>query len=351
MYARGLQIIPVSADRFVLKRGIYELLLTGRGARRLVEPLIGMLDGSSTRDEIVAAFPADQRADVAQLIDAMARRGLIVASPAADGSDRDDGALERAFFENFPAAAPAARQRLQGACVLVVGVNLISRALVRALLECGVGRVILVDDPVLDNFLSPFVRAADDEWKSGEDKRLWRTPRLPDIRDATLICAASDFGEADVLLDINRLAVEEGKCYLPVWMADLIGYVGPLVHPHDTACLRCYRLRADSNDEHYGVRRAIREFATSDESARPGAGLLAPMASMTGEIAALEVVKSLVDFAPSNVVGRQIEMNLVSFGAAVRRVLKVPRCPDCSDQILRSPRALTIGPQIANRDA
>jgi bacteriocin biosynthesis cyclodehydratase domain-containing protein len=351
MYARSLQIIPVSADRFVLKRGIYELLLTGRGVRRLVEPLIGMLDGSATRDEIVAAFPADQREDVAHLIDAMVRRGLIVMSPAADRDNRDEGALERAFFENFPVAAPAARQRLQSACVLVVGVNLISRALVSGLLECGVGQVILVDDPVLNNFLSPFVRAAEDDWKASEDKRLLRAPRLPDIRDATLVCAASDFGEADVLLDINRLSVEEGKRYLPVWVADLIGYVGPLVHPHDTACLRCYRLRADSNDEHYAIRRAIREFATSDESARAGAGLLTPMASMTGEIAALEVVKSLVDFVPSNIIGRQIEMNLVSFGASVRRVLKVPRCPDCSDQALRSPRALTIGPQIAHRDA
>jgi bacteriocin biosynthesis cyclodehydratase domain-containing protein len=351
MYAKGLQIIPVSADRFVLKRGIHELLLAGPGVRGVVEPLVGMLDGSSTRDEIVAMFPADRRADVAHLIDTMVRRGLIDASPAPVETDDDDGALERAFFQNFPAAGAAARDTLQSTCVLVVGVNLVSRALVRALLECGVGRVVLADDPVLDNFLSPLVRAAEDAWGNGTDERLVRRHGLPELADAALVCATSDFGEADVLLDVNRMAIEQGTCYLPAWVADLIGYVGPLVHPHDTACLRCYRLRADSNDEHYRVRRAVRDFVTVEESARPGAGLLSPMASMVGEIAAMEAINALVEFAPSNVIGRQIQMNLVSFGASVRRVLKVPRCPDCSDQTLRSPRALTVGPQIASRNA
>ena len=83
----------------------------------------------------------------------------------------------------------------------------------------------------------------------------------------------------------------------------------------------------------------------------PGAGLLSPMAAMVGAIAAMEVVKSLVAFVPSNVTGRQVQINLVSFGASVRRVLKVPRCPDCSELTRRSPRAITVGPQIANRTA
>jgi molybdopterin-synthase adenylyltransferase len=352
MYVKGLQIIPVAGDQFVLKRGIYELLLTGSAVRSIVEPLVGMLDGTPTYEEILAMFPADSRPDVARLIDAMVARRLILSSPAPDEEDAEEGALERAFFQNFATAGAAARQTLQSACVLVAGENLVSRALVRGLLESGVGRVVLVPDPALDNFVSPLARAGDGAWGTGAEGRFVRGPQLRDrdgVADATIVVATSDLGEADVLLDVNRMAIEQDRRYLAAWVADLIGYVGPLVYPRETACLRCYRLRADSNDEQHRVRHAIREFITVEQGARVGAGLLAPMASIVGEIAAMEVVKSLVGFAPSNVTGRQIQINLVSFGASVRRVLKVPRCPDCSEQTLRSPRALTVGPQIANR--
>jgi bacteriocin biosynthesis cyclodehydratase domain-containing protein len=350
MYAKGLQIIPVSADQFVLKRGVHELLLTGSGVRRIVEPLLGMLDGASTREEILEMFPADSRGDIAQLLTAMVRRGLILESPAPVDMDADEGALERAFFQNFP-VADAALNTLRSASVLVVGVNLVSRALVRGLLESGVGRVVLANDPVLDNFLSPLARAGEHAWGIRAPDRLVRIAAMPDRADLKLICATSDFGEADALFEINRMAVDDGVPYLPAWIADLIGHIGPLVYPRETACLRCYRLRADSNDEQYQVKRAIRGFVTVDEGARAAAGLLSPMASIVGEVAAMEVVKSLVEFAPSNVTGRQIQMNLVSFGAAVRRVLKIPRCPDCSEQTRHSPRAITVGPQIANRSA
>ena len=354
MYAKGLQIIPVSGDQFVLKRGIHELLLTGPGVRRIVEPLIGVLDGGRTREDILEMFPGDVRQSVGDLLDAMVRRGLIMAAPAAVERGGDDHVLERAFFGNFQSSQFDAFEVLRSARVLVAGVNLVSRGLVRGLLDSGVGQVVLVDDPVLDNFVSPLARAGEENWDIGGPDRVVRMPAMPErgaLAGITLLCATSDFGEADALFEINRLAIGLGKTYLPAWIADLIGYVGPLVYPRETACLRCYRLRADSNDEQYAVRRAIREFVTSEENARPGAGLLSPMAAMVGAIAAMEVVKSLVAFVPSNVTGRQVQINLVSFGASVRRVLKVPRCPDCSELTRRSPRAITVGPQIANRTA
>ena len=55
------------------------------------------------------------------------------------------------------------------------------------------------------------------------------------------------------------------------------------------------------------------------------------MTGVVGEIAAMELAKSVGSFAPADAAGRVIEINLVSFGAVSRRVLKVPRCPECGE--------------------
>lgn len=352
MNGKGLQLIPVAEDRFVLKRGIRSVLLHGAGARRLVEPLLTLLDGSRGREEIANAFPGDLRADVDQLLDVLLQRGLIFEQvPEAEPEDQGEDHLERAFFENFAPSATPALEALAAATVVVVGLNLISRSLVQGLLESGVGRVVLCAHPVLDNFIYPtaWTRLLETSpWSDRLDRRL-DMPPLDELEEAALLCATCDFGEAEALLEINRLALGLGRPFLPAWIDELLGYAGPLNHPHETACLRCYRLRADSNDPDYSAKRSIRAFVTSDEEARGGTGLLPPMPTALGAVAAMEVGKFLARYAPGEVVGRQIRLNLVSFQSTVRRILKVPRCPECSEQTRRAPQALTLGPQIAHR--
>lgn len=351
MYGKGLQLIPVAEDRFVLKRGIRSVLLRGADARKLVEPLLGMLAGGRGREEITSAFPGDLRTEVDQLLDVLVQRGLIFeGTPEPVPEDDGETQLEQAFFENFAASAAPALDALAAATVVVVGLNLISRSLVQGLLESGVGRVVLAAHPVLDNFIYPTAWTRVLETSPWSD-RLDRRPEMPrdELADAALICATCDFGEAEALLEVNRLALEAGRPFLPVWLDELLGYVGPLNHPYETACLRCYRLRADSNDDDYAVKRTIRAFMTSEEEARGGAGLLTPMPTALGAVAAMEIGKSLARYAPGDAVGRQIRVNLVSFQSTVRRVLKVPRCPECSEQTRRAPQALTLGPQIAHR--
>ena len=197
----------------------------------------------------------------------------------------------------------------------VLGEGLVARALVEQLTACGVGRV-----------------------DAGGR-----------VAEATLVCAAGDAGESAALMDANRLALEKDVPFLPAWIAELVGYVGPLTEPFDTACLRCYQLRAESNSPHPDVARALRESRAARPGARDGSGLLPPMAAAVGAIAAMEAVKRLAAFAPPDATGHVVEINLVSFTSYVRRVLKLPRCPECSDVMRRGPVALTRGPQVPGR--
>lgn len=346
MNARGVQIIRLAPDRFVLKRGVHELVVTGAAAGTAIEPLLALLDGTRAREEIVRSFPGDLRGDVDELISALLLRGMISPRAETESATDDEEGLQAAFYRNFGAHGLRAPERLKDAEVIVVGVNLITRTLARGLLECGVGRVILVDHPVLSDHLSS-------RWLSPLREQvtvLDALPGEPVLRQASLLCAVSQYGEAEALLQVNRLAIQHERPFLPVWITEMVGSVGPLNHPRETACLRCYRLRADSNDSKYETSRAIRAHMSADPEAAHSVGLLPPIAGAVGEIAAMEVIKFLGGFLPTDAVGRIIQINLMSFSSAVRRVLKVPRCPDCSDQNRRAPMALWRGPQITQRE-
>jgi bacteriocin biosynthesis cyclodehydratase domain-containing protein len=129
-----------------------------------------------------------------------------------------------------------------------------------------------------------------------------------------------------------------------------VGYVGPLTEPYETACLRCYQLRVESNSTHPEVLRALRDAREDRGPVPDAAGLLPPMAAAIGAVAAMEVVKRLSGVAASDAVGRVVELNLVSFASHVRRVLKLPRCPECSGVTRRGAVALAVGPQIPGRE-
>lgn len=345
--AKDLQFIRISEGRAVLKRGTQELLLSGPAVTTVVEPVLELLDGSRSRQEIVEAFPADLRPEVESLLRGLTGRRLITGEAEPQEARSGIESLGRAFFWNFGERGEAGPEKLHAARVLVVGANLITRSLVRSLLEIGVGGVTVAAHPVLDNHLIPFAEAPPAGADAGERlKRLDAPPPEDALGEFSLLCATCDFGEAEALLEVNRLGLRQEKPFLPVWLADLRGHVGPLNHPFETACLRCYRVRADSHDAHHDVSRAVRLHVNADPAARAGAGLLPPMAGILGEIAAMEIAKFLADFMPSDAVGRQIEINLVSFSSAVRRVLKIPRCPECSDAMRRAPAALTVGPAI-----
>ncbi len=325
-----IHVVPISDDQVAVKSGVREVLIKGPGIRRVAESVVPLLDGECTRAEILDGLDEPSREQADKLIESLTARGFV------GDAGRDD--TQQDFYANFPATADAPAC-LAAASVAVFGHTYAARSLVRGLLEVGVGDVLVVaTGPV-----GPV-----DAWPSDDD-RLRVTADHPsddEVGRLSVLCATHDFGPPDVLLDTARLALRSRVPFLPVWLSDMVGHVGPLTHPFDTACLRCYLLRTDSNNPRYPVSTAIRERLAELPDAARSTGMLPPMAGVLGEIAAVEVVKLLTGFAPNDTVAHAVEINLVSFQTAVRRVLKVPRCPDCGEVSVRGPRVLTVGPQI-----
>lgn len=347
MRANELHVIRLSGDRVVLKRGVTEVLVGGAEIEETLDRLLALLGEGTDPEQVVDALPEDARSDALRLITVMRDRRLL--GEPGDDVVSNGRSLEARFYDCFGLTHEVASKSLQAASVVVFGANLISQSLVANLSAAGVGTVTLAVHPQLDD---EFV---DRRWLEDVERgqREVGAVRVVDgdvdehtLATSALVCATSDLGEPGSFEDLNRRALAAGTLFLPAWVASLVGYVGPLVHPFDTACYRCYRLRADANDPHHTVNAAIRKHETMHPAGRASPGFLPPMARAVGEISSMEALKTLTQVAPSDVAGRLIEINLVSFESIVHRVLKVPRCPDCSDVMRRAGVATATGPQI-----
>jgi len=355
--ALGLQVVPLGDDEVALRRGPRQSVLRGADVRSIIEPVVGLLDGRRTVGDVVASFAGPQQPQVDQLLRLLVNKRFVEpGGPALPDATGIGDQPACAFFASLGLDPTVATAALASAQVVLVGRNHISKAIASGLESVGLTSIVVVDDPVLSSLPVQAAAAPVNGHRAGPaDESQQRPSRsLADVLDpaearSTIVVATCDGGEVDTLLDVNRSALERGVRSLSAWLADLVGFVGPLVQPHETACLRCYRLRAAANDPSFRVTRALGTALTSDDAARRANPFLGPMASVVGNIAAMELVKAITSCAPLDTAGAVVEVNLVSFRSTVRRVLKVPRCPDCSSVVHAGPRAVLAGPQIPNR--
>jgi thiazole/oxazole-forming peptide maturase SagC family component len=141
------------------------------------------------------------------------------------------------------------------------------------------------------------------------------------------LVATSDFGGMHLLRSWNEFCVLHRRTFLPVLLQDMIGYVGPLVIPGETACFECFRLRRNTHLPDPQSRQLIEAVAFEGQRT---AGFLPPMASLLGDVAAIELLKLMTLAPPLWRVGTVIEVNLMAPDMSARGVLKLPRCPVCT---------------------
>jgi bacteriocin biosynthesis cyclodehydratase domain-containing protein len=299
--ARGMRIARLGSDEAVAKKGLAEVRCRFPGVADVLERVAELADGCISEDVLVESFPPRIKSEVELLVRGLRARGFF--EQAEDHT--------RSFWSSVGTLAPNASARLSEASALVIGNGPLADSTTSALVACGVGHV-----------------------DTGSD--------APKTGNCDLWCAAVEEPADPSLLAIAARALSAGVVFLPTWIDDLRIRVGPMTHPLDTACLRCYLLRADSNDPDLEVHRLLRQQSNSDSC---GAGFLPPMASVAGQIAGMEAVKYLSGL-PVTTTGHVIEMSLVPFRCDVRRVLRVPRCPMCSGVTRQGAPIVAVDPQL-----
>lgn len=338
--ALRVQLVEIEGG-VILKRGRSEIRVCGERAVEALQQVLLAAGAGATAEEIRAGFPAPERDQVRELIDALrARRILLPAEVGAEAAGTAESPLE-IFYWHFGTGVADVRARFASVNVSIVGVNYISRQMAAALAAAGMPHTEVVDYPLLCN-----LQLFNDDGLV--DPHAW-PPHLPppagyadwsrrfDARLEGCLVVTSDFGGLHLMRRWNRFCVEQGYPFLPVVLQDLVGYVGPLVIPGESACFECLRARQNSHLQDPATARATEALAFEGQAV---SGFHPSMASILGDIAALEVGRLYGGWAAPRAVGTLVEVNLLDMQVAARKVLRIPRCPVCSPLYRHAPVSL-----------
>src|SRR4051794_32676958 len=194
--ARHVDVIRVSDEQVVLKRGIRELRVSGAGAARLASAVLDLLDGGNSAEDVIAAFPGETREDALELLRALAGRGMVQEhEPRLARSPADMRAAE--FAWHFGLEPDTLAQRLAAARVIVVGDDGMASALRHALAGLGV-----------------------------QPEATAEAPRPGNLSQSVLLCAGSEVAALEFLVELNRVAIAARTPFLPLWIDGMVGHVG-----------------------------------------------------------------------------------------------------------------------------
>jgi bacteriocin biosynthesis cyclodehydratase domain-containing protein len=322
----------------VLKRGVLEVHIEGDRASEVIESLyLAVAEGDATREQLVALFPRPDQSAVEDLIERLIERRLFVYSEDESARDDPDDPVA-VFYWNLGYRVNEVKRHLNERKISILGVNHITRQLVLTLAASGVDAVTVVDYPLLRNLLlfdaDETLRA--DRWCNTDPMEFEEWKEQLSGETVECIVAASDFGGAHWMRQWNEVCVKNKLHFLPIVLQNLIGYLGPAVIPGETACYECLRARQNShlqNVELYRAPELVAFWGQEIVSFHPA------MASILGDIGAIELTKLYSGAIPRRNVGTLIEVNMLLPAITLRKVLKVPRCSVCGPTVSRAPTA------------
>jgi bacteriocin biosynthesis cyclodehydratase domain-containing protein len=275
-------------DRLLLEHGRSAVVLEGGAVRALLPRLLPLLDGTRTVAQIVAAVGEPAAAAVEAALDLLEANGLLVEGPPPTSAETGTLAIAAAYGLD-PALV---LDRIRVTTVGVVGSASAGEHTARLLRADGLR----------------FVQELG--WHEG---------------GVDLAVVAPSAEEVPRLTDWNHHALEQGIRWLAIRPFDGAIYaVGPLVIPGESCCHECTELRLAAHLQ-YGRRLALVHGVPP--AAIPTAGLAAAAAGLAAHLTLCWLAGADTRLPGElYVLAACPELTLSS-----HPVLRVPRCPACSD--------------------
>jgi molybdopterin/thiamine biosynthesis adenylyltransferase len=242
-------------------------------------------------------------------------------------------------------------EKLENATVTILGIGGIGSWLAESLVRSGVGRLQLIDPDIVDlsnlprqalyseNDIGKFkVEAAKDKLMiinsraNIEGARKFITSPselLPFIENSTLVINCSD---SPSVSDTNDIVSEACfKLNIPHLLCGgydgHLSFVGQTVIPYKTACWKCY-------SESGIYEKSLRGFShVSITSSSLEGGTLAPIASITANLHAIEAIRVISGYGKPTMTNCKAELDFSSFMLHKTRVRKRKNCSLCGQNI------------------
>ena len=344
-----LHALPVAVveieNGIALKRGCTETKMEGEGISQVVRIILAATtERGATPEELLNLFAPVHRPLIEEVLEGLVKRRLLVFASDFELSSNHVESHEDIFYWHFDAQTQLVRQRLNSVRLAILGVNMLSRPLAISLQAAGFEKVEIFDTHLLRNPQLFDERGGLRPGKWQDSLPIPQVCREEIVSNAfDCIIATSDLGRSPILSEWNKICVDYRRVYLPVVLRDMIGYVGPMVLPGETACFDCLKARQNSHSTGREVREAVEKAVFNGKGVN---GFHPSMASILADIATIELVKFYSGVLPRQV-GTLIECNLLATRLTARKVLKVPRCYVCSP--LKTHSAITPNHRMFTR--
>jgi thiazole/oxazole-forming peptide maturase SagC family component len=315
-------------DGVLIKRGCVEVAIYGKGAMQITKTIFSILrDKACTKEEILNHLPIQQQNEIESLIEELIARNIILPtlSPLISSIKHEEPI--DIFHWHFGLTRELIENNMKKLRFIILGVNEISSGLLNRLKASGVQHIRIIDVPVLR---SPFY--FDKEQHINKEKWNWDLPceqenweKENKDQEVNCLIACSDIGGQHILLKWNEFCVKKDIPFMPVYLHDLIGYIGPFVIPKETPCLECLRVRYNSHLDNPELSEKL-ELGGAIHSIH---GYHDAMISTLVDFAFFELYK-FYNLLPNWNVGKVIEIRLLIPSIDIRNILKAPYCPVCS---------------------
>jgi bacteriocin biosynthesis cyclodehydratase domain-containing protein len=331
------------------------ITLKGHSFREFQQHVVPLLDGAHSVDDI-AERVADvfARQDLVAALDLLAEQRVLEEGDDVPEMQQRTAAIQpqQNLLLDLGVEPRSVQDRLSAMTVTVFGLSGGGAVAAMALAGAGIGRLRLLDDGVVtaaDPYLASTYRAADvgearvDALARqidglGMHTRTERATGPFDGDDAVaeaigradfLICAL-DPGLSALIYRLNRVCLRSGTRWIATTSAAFEVRVGPLVHPYETACYLCYRMRAvacsEAPEEEFAFQRFLDHRKRDDSGTREN---LVMGTTLAGQLAALEAFKALSGAIPPSTRSNLVVFDLLELASTRHVVLRKPWCPAC----------------------
>jgi len=313
----------------LLKRGLTQIIYKGETALETILLILTETSGKSASfKQITKKFSPFRKDDISGILNDLIEKRFLI--PVSD-KPLTKTPLD-VFFWQFDINAEEAVRNLSQMNIAVSGINFLGHKITERLAAMGIENILWVDDPVLrnpqmfgqnglidDNFTGSNIEIVDPGNEKQSEKLL----------KCKTVIAASGFGGQSLLLNLNKFCIEKNIHFIPVYLQDMMGYLGPFTLPGQTACLECFRSRQNAHMHNANLERLAEDYALKGQS------IAAMHPSMTGFLADLTVMEitKLYNGMSGSSWGSCIKVDFMNSEMQPLKVLKIPRCLVCSNII------------------
>ncbi|MCC5905703.1 MAG: hypothetical protein JJU13_05840 [Balneolaceae bacterium] len=325
--ALPFQVVEME-DELLLKRGLSTMVIPDKSAMVVIRVIQKALAKKPyTAEELAGLFAANTRELILNFIEHLLKKRFVVYENGCPAVPAESETPQDIFYWHFNKYQDEIAVRLNERKVSLIGINTLTKKLLKALQREHTNQVLVIDDPSLRNvtYFDDEFEITDSFWKSSDIKIIEADAAAESIGDIGFMVAASEFGSFYLLETWNQFAVQNNIPFYPGVLQNMVGYAGPLVIPGESACLKCLKHRQNSNSPGFNEKRYAEKFAFQTQQT------VAYHQSMLGVLAEV-IIFDLVKFI-NNIqweVGSFCEIDLLSGNMKKRKLIKAPRCRTCS---------------------